>query len=102
MMTLWDDLRLALRTWRRTPALAAVVIVTLALGIGATTAAFTLAYTVLIQPLPFPDPARLVWVSTTAFIGSLTALMVVTIVGACIPARRAARVDVTTTLRLEG
>jgi len=64
MTALWTDFRLAIRTWLRTPSLAAVVMVTLALGIGATTAAFTLAYTVLIQPLPFPQPERLVWVSS--------------------------------------
>jgi len=64
MMPLWSDARLAARTWRRTPGLAAVVIVTLALGIGATTTAFTLAYTVLIDPLPFPNVDRLVWVGS--------------------------------------
>jgi hypothetical protein len=63
-MAWWTDLRLAARTWRRTPSLAAVVIGTLALGIGATTAAFTLAYSILVQPLPFPQPERLVWVSS--------------------------------------
>jgi predicted permease len=64
MMPLWADLRLALRTWGRTPSLAAVVIATLALGIGATTTAFTLAYTVLIEPLPFPHVDRLVWIGS--------------------------------------
>jgi predicted permease len=63
-MSWWNDTRLAMRTWRRVPALAAVVILTLALGIGATTTAFTLAYTVLIEPLPFPHADRLVWVGS--------------------------------------
>lgn len=64
MMRFWSEISPAVRTWQRTPALAAVVIATLALGVGATTTAFTLAYTVLVQPLPFPDPDRLVWVGS--------------------------------------
>ena len=64
MIPLSTETRQAVRTWRRTPALAAVVLATLALGIGATTTAFTLAYTILVQPLPFPDPDRLVWVGS--------------------------------------
>jgi predicted permease len=63
-MTLWNDLRQAVRLWKRTPALAAVVILTLALGIGATTTAFTLTYSVLMRPFPFPEPERLVWITT--------------------------------------
>ena len=63
-MNLWDTLRIALRTWRRTPALAAVIVATLTLGIGATTTALTIAYSMLVQRLPFPDADRLVWVTT--------------------------------------
>lgn len=63
-MTLYSNLRLAIRTWRQTPALAAVVVLTLALGIGATTTAFTVAYSVLVRPLPFPEPDRLVWITS--------------------------------------
>jgi putative ABC transport system permease protein len=63
-MGLWNNLRVAARTWRRTPTLAAVVALTLALGIGATTTAFTLAYSVLLRPFPFPDSERLVWITT--------------------------------------
>jgi putative ABC transport system permease protein len=63
----WDiltqDLRYALRTLRRTPAFALTAIIVVALGIGATTAAFSLADFVLIRPLPFPEADRLVWVS---------------------------------------
>lgn len=57
-------LRQALRSWRRTPALAAIIVLTLALGLGGTLTAFTLAYSVLVRPLPFPDPDRLVWITT--------------------------------------
>ena len=63
-MNLWNTLRVALRTWRRTPALAVVIVGTLALGIGATTTALTIAYSMLVQPLPFPESDRLVWVTT--------------------------------------
>ena len=63
-MSLWNTLRIAVRTWRRTPALAAVIVATLALGIGATTTALTIAYSMLVQRLPFPDAERLVWVTT--------------------------------------
>jgi putative ABC transport system permease protein len=63
-MNLWNTVHIAARTWRRTPALATVIVVTLALGIGATTAAFTIAYSILVQPFPFPDADRLVWVTT--------------------------------------
>jgi putative ABC transport system permease protein len=63
-MNLWNTLRTAARTWRRTPALATVIVCTLALGIGATTTAFTVAYSILVQRFPFPQPDRLVWVTT--------------------------------------
>ena len=63
-MNLWNSLRIAARTWRRTPALAAVIVLTLALGIGATTTTFTVAYSILVQRFPFPQPDRLVWVTT--------------------------------------
>ncbi len=63
-MNLWNTARIAVRTWRRTPALAVVIVGTLALGIGATTTALTIAYSMLVQPLPFPASDRLVWVTT--------------------------------------
>jgi putative ABC transport system permease protein len=64
IMSLWQTLRVAARTWRRTPALAAIVVCTLALGIGATTTAFTIVYSVLVQRFPFPDADRLAWITT--------------------------------------
>lgn len=63
-MTLWNTTRMAVRTWRRTPGLAAVVVATLALGLGATTTAFSIAHSILIEPLPFPAADRLVWITT--------------------------------------
>jgi hypothetical protein len=58
-----QDLRYTLRTLRRTPAFALTAVTVVALGIGATTAAFSLADFVLIRPLPFPEADRLVRVS---------------------------------------
>ncbi len=56
------DLRLGFRTLRRAPVFGATVIVTLALGIGATTALFTVVNAVLLDPLPFPQSRQLVQV----------------------------------------
>jgi predicted permease len=61
MESLWQDLRLTVRTLRRTPAFAAVVVATLALGIGANTAIFSVVRGVLLKPLPHRDGSRLVY-----------------------------------------
>ncbi|MDX1396462.1 MAG: ABC transporter permease [Gemmatimonadota bacterium] len=55
------DLRFATRGLRRSPGLAAVVILTLTLGIGLNTAIFSVVKGVLLDPLPYPDADRLVW-----------------------------------------
>ncbi|UCC82161.1 MAG: ABC transporter permease [Gemmatimonadota bacterium] len=56
------DVKFALRRLRRTPAFAGVAILTLALGIGATTAVFSVVNGVLLRPLPFEEPEQLVGV----------------------------------------
>ena len=58
-----QDVRYALRSLRRTPAFTVAVLLTLALGIGATTAIYTLVHAVLLRPLPFAEPERLVRVT---------------------------------------
>lgn len=54
-----DDLRFGLRMLRKTPAWTAVICATLALGIGWSTAIFSVAYGVLLAPLPYPRPSQL-------------------------------------------
>jgi hypothetical protein len=60
------DIRYALRGFRRSPVFAITAILTLALGIGATTAVFSVVDRILFRALPFADPDRLVSVGLTA------------------------------------
>ncbi len=64
------DLRYALRMLRRQPAFSLTVVLTLALGIGATTAMFSVVNGVVIKPLPYPDSENVVTVGVSAVFGT--------------------------------
>src|SRR5215475_9788372 len=65
MRRLAHDFRYAVRTATRTPSVAALAILAFALGIGVTTAVFSIFNGVLLAPLPYPDPDQLVMVYGT-------------------------------------
>jgi predicted permease len=61
--TWWQDVRYGLRMLRRCPGVATLVMLTMAIGIGMNAAMFGIFHAVLIRPLPYPDPERLLWLT---------------------------------------
>ena len=56
----WQDIRHAFRLFSRTPIVTATALLTIALGVGGSTAVFSVVYAVMLRPLPYPAPDRLV------------------------------------------